>query len=216
MSNDKHFEFCVVCKLNHNQGRRHNFLPNHKKSLAAVLSRFQSKLSDIRFFLRNPVPLRPEHASRNRLWCIFCESDILELDSFYSSENAIRHLAGADHMKKVKGFLWKYGGGMDKVDTFRITETDFAKWEKKCNLLKKGALDGGSHATSIGPSNGMRDHRYLKTKCVLLQMALICTVRARADTSVKLLVPPMAYQMPKSAWGFMGQHLLTDVLMTVL
>lgn len=43
------------------------------------------------------------------------------------SENAIRHLAGADHMKKVKGFLWKYGGGMDKVDTFRITETDFAK-----------------------------------------------------------------------------------------
>lgn len=43
------------------------------------------------------------------------------------SDNAIRHLAGADHMKKVKGFLWKYGGGMDKVDTFRITEADFAK-----------------------------------------------------------------------------------------
>lgn len=43
------------------------------------------------------------------------------------SDNAIRHLSGADHMKKVKGFLWKYGGGMDKVDTLRITETDFTK-----------------------------------------------------------------------------------------
>ncbi|XP_055826603.1 TITAN-like protein isoform X2 [Solanum dulcamara] len=157
MSDDKQYEFCVVCKLNHNKGRRHNFLPNHKKSLAAVLSRFQSKLSDIRFFLRNPIPLRPEHASLNRLWCLFCECDILELDSFYASDNAIRHLAGADHLKKVKGFLWKYGGGMDKVDTFRITEADFAKWEKKCNLLKKGALDGKSCATSIGPSNDIQN-----------------------------------------------------------
>lgn len=43
------------------------------------------------------------------------------------SDNAIRHLSCADHMKKVKGFLWKYGGGMDKVDTLRITETDFSK-----------------------------------------------------------------------------------------
>ncbi|MCD9640508.1 hypothetical protein HAX54_025861 [Datura stramonium] len=154
MSNGKQFEFCVVCKLNHNQGRRHNFLPNHKKSLAAALSRFQSKLSDIRFFLRNPIPLRPEHASRNRLWCLFCECDILELESFYASDNAIRHLAGADHMKKVKGFLWKYGGGMDKVDTLRITEADFAKWEKKYNLLKS---DGGSRAMSIGPSNDIQN-----------------------------------------------------------
>lgn len=215
-SNSKQFEFCLVCKLNHNQGRRHNFLPNHKKSLAAVLSRFQSKLSDIRFFLRNPIPLRPEHASLNRLWCLFCECDILELDSFYSSDNAIRHLASADHMKKVKGFLWKYGGGMDKVDTFRITEADFAKWEKKCNLLKKGALDGGSRATSIGPSNGIRDHRYLKTKCIVLQMALICAVRAWADNSVEMLVPPMACQMSRSAWGFTPQQLLTNVLMAVL
>ncbi|TMW90177.1 hypothetical protein EJD97_016108 [Solanum chilense] len=157
MSNDKQFEFCVVCKLNHNQGRRHNFLPNHKKALAAVLSRFQSKLSDIRFFLKNPIPLRPEHASLNRLWCIFCDCDILELDSFYASDNAIRHLSGADHMKKVKGFLWKYGGGMDKVDTLRITETDFSKWEKKCNLSKRGALDGGSRAMSIGPSNDIQN-----------------------------------------------------------
>lgn len=118
-------------------------------------------------------------------------------------------------MKKVKGFLWKYGGGMDKVDTLRITETDFTKWEKKCNLSKKGALDGGSRATSIGPSNGMRDHRYLKTKCIVLQMALICAVRAWAYNSVKMLVPPVAYQMPKRSWGFMPQ-LLTNVLMEVL
>ncbi|XP_009799986.1 TITAN-like protein isoform X1 [Nicotiana tabacum] len=157
MSNDKQFELCVVCKLNHNQGRRHNFLPNHKKSLAATLSRFQSKLSDIRFFIKNPIPLRPEHASLNRLWCLFCECDILELDSFFASDNAIRHLASAGHMKKVKGFLWKYGGGMDKVDNLRITEADFAKWEKKCNLLKKGALDGGSRATLIGPSNDIQN-----------------------------------------------------------
>lgn len=36
-------------------------------------------------------------------------------------------MASAGHMKKVKGFLWKYGGGMDKVDNLRMTEADFAK-----------------------------------------------------------------------------------------
>lgn len=33
----------------------------------------------------------------------------------------------------------------------------YIQWEKKCNLLKKGALDGGSHATSIGPSNDIQN-----------------------------------------------------------
>lgn len=43
------------------------------------------------------------------------------------SSNAVGHLASEEHWKRVKGFMWKYGGGMDRVDLFRITEADFAK-----------------------------------------------------------------------------------------
>lgn len=44
-----------------------------------------------------------------------------------NSYNAINHLASADHLKNLKHCLWKYGGGMDRLDTFRISEPDVAK-----------------------------------------------------------------------------------------
>ena len=46
---------------------------------------------------------------------------------FVNSYNAINHLASADHLKNLKHFLWKYGGGMDRMDAFRILEADVAK-----------------------------------------------------------------------------------------
>ncbi|XP_071903538.1 TITAN-like protein isoform X2 [Coffea arabica] len=153
------FEFCKACRLNHNQGRRHIYFPNHKKALSSFLSRFQSKLkNDVAFYLKKPMPLRPEHAALNRLWCVFCDFDILESDSsFACSGNAIAHLASAEHLKGVKSFLWKYGGGMDRMDSFRISESDFTKWEKKCKLLKSEAAGGGSHGSLIGPLNDIHN-----------------------------------------------------------
>ncbi|CAI9267309.1 unnamed protein product [Lactuca saligna] len=154
------FEFCKVCKLNHNLGRRHNYLPNHVKSLSSFLSRFQSKLSDVRFFLKNPNLLRPELASRKRFWCVFCDSDVAENDSSFACENAISHLASADHLKNLKSFMWKHGGGMDRIDGFRISEADIAKYEKKCISMKNKGASEQSHGPMIGPSNDI--HNELK------------------------------------------------------
>uniref|UniRef100_A0A1D1YU10 Coiled-coil domain-containing protein 84 n=1 Tax=Anthurium amnicola TaxID=1678845 RepID=A0A1D1YU10_9ARAE len=133
------FELCKVCNLNHNQGRKHRYFPNHVKALSRFLSRFQGKLSDLRFFLKNPSPLRPEHAARNRLWCVFCDADVSELGSAFVCSDAIYHLASSEHVKHLKHFLWKYGGGMDRVDSFSISEADLLKWEKKCEVLKVAA-----------------------------------------------------------------------------
>ncbi|KAL3824952.1 hypothetical protein ACJIZ3_020981 [Penstemon smallii] len=151
------FEFCEVCRLNHNQGRRHIYFPKHKTSLSTLLTRFQSKLSDVKLFLKTPIPLRPEHADKKCIWCIFCNCDIIELGSPFSCGNAIQHLASGEHWKRVKGFMWKHGGGMDRVDIFRIAEVDFAKWEKKCKSLKTEA----AKAESVGPLNNI--HNEIKT-----------------------------------------------------
>ncbi|KAM7471524.1 hypothetical protein LguiA_009707 [Lonicera macranthoides] len=164
MKKKEEFEFCALCRLNHDQGRRHNFFPKHKKSLSSFLSRFQSKLSDIRYFLINPSLLRPEHASRNRLWCVFCDSDIDEVGSFFACANAINHLASVGHLKNLKGFLWKYGAGMDRLDSFCISEADLAKWEKRCKSLKTEAAGEGSCGVTIGPSNDI--HNELKSEYV--------------------------------------------------
>lgn len=45
----------------------------------------------------------------------------------YCSSNAIYHLASGEHLKGVKDFLRKHGGGMDQVDSLRISEDEVAK-----------------------------------------------------------------------------------------
>ncbi|TXG54372.1 hypothetical protein EZV62_019628 [Acer yangbiense] len=153
------FEYCKVCNRNHNEGQRHKYFPSHTKSLSNFLSRFQNKITDIRFFLKNPSILRPEHASRNRFWCVFCDFDVDELGSSFVCNNAINHLASVDHFKKLKHFMWKYGGAMDRVDTFRISEADVAKWEKNCKTLKSEAtsVGEGSQELPLGPPNDIHN-----------------------------------------------------------
>ena len=62
-------------------------------------------------------------ASASYLRFVLC-SQICALNCVISG-NAINHLA--NHLKNLKSFLWKYGGKMDQVDSFRISEEDLAK-----------------------------------------------------------------------------------------
>ncbi|KAL5201081.1 hypothetical protein ABZP36_035435 [Zizania latifolia] len=64
------FEYCELCRRNHDQGRRHRYFPAHRAAFAAALSRFRSNLSDLRRALRHP-----SSAPRSRLWCPFCSAD---------------------------------------------------------------------------------------------------------------------------------------------
>ncbi|XP_021847570.1 TITAN-like protein isoform X2 [Spinacia oleracea] len=149
------FEFCKICRINHNQGRRHNFFPRHTNTLSSLFTRFHQKLSNVKSSLKNPSFAL---SFPDRIWCIFCDSDIDESGSTILSGNAIKHLASEDHLKNLKHFLWKYGGGMNKVDSFRVTEAELAKWEKRCEVLKKDAPSGSGicHGSSNGHSNNIQ------------------------------------------------------------
>ncbi|GJV92637.1 TITAN-like protein isoform X1 [Tanacetum coccineum] len=82
------------------------------------------------------------------------------LSNFYVSEKAISHLASADHLKNIKSFIWKYGGGMDRVDHFCVSEVDLAKYKKKCMSMKSEGGGEQSCGPLIGPSNDI--HNELK------------------------------------------------------
>ncbi|XP_051188679.1 TITAN-like protein [Lolium perenne] len=143
------FEYCELCRRNHDQGRRHRYFPAHRAALANALSGFRSKLSDLRRAL-----LRPSTPpARSRLWCPFCSADLVDLDSHFACSNAIYHLASREHLKGVKDFLRKHGGGMDQVDSFRISEDELAKWEKSCESSSTEAqsLTGSMIGPSLGP-----------------------------------------------------------------
>lgn len=81
------FEFCKVCRFHHDHGPRHKYFPRHKELLSAFLNRFRSKIADVRFFLKNPSFLRPQEESQNRVWCVFCDEDIVELGSSFAWYN---------------------------------------------------------------------------------------------------------------------------------
>ncbi|KAL6011327.1 hypothetical protein ACLOJK_001773 [Asimina triloba] len=152
------FEFCKICNLNHCQGRGHIYFPSHTRALSAFLSRFRCKLSDVLFFLKNPAPLHPEHTSLNRLWCIFCDTLLQEIHSSFVCANTIKHLASKEHSNSVRDFLRKYGGGMDRLESFCISEANFIKWEACCRSLN-GALSSskGSFGAYSGPPKDIRN-----------------------------------------------------------
>ncbi|XP_074275454.1 TITAN-like protein [Silene latifolia] len=143
---NEEYEYCKVCRINHNQGRRHNFFPRHTNSLSSLFSRFLNKLSLLNSSISNPTFNLPHHASSispEPFWCIFCEFDVDNAGSSFTSGNVIKHLASEDHLKNVKQFLCKYGAGSNKLDSFRVTETKFAEWEK-CEVLRcKAAATSG-------------------------------------------------------------------------
>ncbi|RHN73783.1 putative Coiled-coil domain-containing protein [Medicago truncatula] len=153
------FEFCKVCKINHDQGLRHKYFPKHKQSLSTFLSRFKNKLSDVRFFLKTPSPLTPQLASGNRFWCVFCDQDIDEHSSSFACENAIRHLASVEHVNNLKHFFWKYGGTVDQLDVFTVSHNDVAKWDKRCaNLKKEASLQSEESPGAVfGPSSDIHN-----------------------------------------------------------
>ncbi|KAF8117745.1 hypothetical protein N665_0008s0096 [Sinapis alba] len=134
-SKKSEFEFCKVCRFHHDQGPRHKYFPRHKELLSAFLNRFRSKIADVRFFLKSPSILRPQEESQNRVWCVFCDEDIVELGSSFACSKAINHFASSEHHKNIKQFLWKHGPSMDCVDDFQISDADVAKWVRKCTAL---------------------------------------------------------------------------------
>ena len=46
---------------------------------------------------------------------------------YCGSANGIRHLASAEHVKNLKHFFWKYGGSVDQLDAFMVSDDDVAK-----------------------------------------------------------------------------------------
>ncbi|PSR96771.1 TITAN-like protein [Actinidia chinensis var. chinensis] len=68
------------------------------KSLSSSSSHFQSKPSDLKFFLKNPSLLCHEHASRNRLWCVFCDSG---LDEAHPDERMVNRESSSQGLKNL-------------------------------------------------------------------------------------------------------------------
>ncbi|CAM6118783.1 unnamed protein product [Calypogeia fissa] len=147
------FEFCRVCRQNHNQGRGHRYSNKHKQSLELLQGKMLKKIQEIRQYVKNVVPVtdRAQAQDRNKFWCRFCEQEVIEKDSSFVSAQAIKHLASLDHVKNVNSFWTENGGDLDKKHLYVIEATDLESWEKACKVKPGLVRVDGS------PSNNVND-----------------------------------------------------------
>ncbi|KAH7423217.1 hypothetical protein KP509_12G044500 [Ceratopteris richardii] len=144
---DKQFEYCTVCRLNHNRGKGHKFSAKHQQRLESHLSKALSKIRDISFFLSNPALLRHSDRASNSFWCSFCDTTICELDSTFVCSNTIRHLASSSHLDAIKKFWFENGASAEKRHLFVVQSEELAKWEDACKALSTASA-------SMEPSHG--------------------------------------------------------------
>lgn len=136
----KQFEFCKICRFNHNQGKGHKYSSKHQQQLAFLLAKAHQKFKDVSFFRKNPSWLREEDRSRNKFWCHFCEEEVSEENSVFVCSNTIRHLASSSHLRNIKKFWFEQGADVDKRHLYVIGGEELSKWEDACNTLSASAL----------------------------------------------------------------------------
>lgn len=72
------YQFCRVCRHNHNQGKGHRLSTKHKLRVDALLKKFQKNIQEVKFFLKNAMRLRGDFGNRSKFWCNFCEQETSE------------------------------------------------------------------------------------------------------------------------------------------
>ncbi|KAG6548422.1 hypothetical protein Mapa_009909 [Marchantia paleacea] len=128
------YQFCRVCRQNHNQGKGHRFSTKHKLRVEALLKKFQKNIQEVKFFLKNAMRLRDDFGNRSKFWCNFCEQETSEDKSEFACAETIRHLASKAHVEAVKSFWFENGGDVGKRSSFHFSEIDFDKWEEACRM----------------------------------------------------------------------------------
>ncbi|KAL2652441.1 hypothetical protein R1flu_020569 [Riccia fluitans] len=129
------YQFCRVCRQNHDQGKGHRFATKHKQRLDALLKKTLKDVQEVRFFLKNAIRLKANFGNSSKFWCHFCEQEIHNDKSGFACEQTIRHLASKQHLGAVKKFWFENGGDVSKQPAFYITYSDFGKWEEACTAL---------------------------------------------------------------------------------
>jgi hypothetical protein len=72
------YQYCTVCRRNHNDGRKHIFTQQHKAKLSEIIKKFSKKIRDARRLLQKPHVIDGELEPGAALWCYCCQEEVLK------------------------------------------------------------------------------------------------------------------------------------------
>jgi hypothetical protein len=143
----RQFEFCRVCRQNHNQGRGHRYSNKHKQCLERIQKKMLQKVQEIRRSVQNGTPVM-KTAALAKFWCDFCEQEVVENSSpSFAGAEAAKHLASSTHIRNVKA-LWETNGeDFEKQSLYILEEKELARLDEHYQVSV------GVHDTHQPPSS---------------------------------------------------------------
>ncbi|XP_031558968.1 coiled-coil domain-containing protein 84-like [Actinia tenebrosa] len=130
----KDFAFCVLCRKNHDQGRKHIYSKKHKKALENVLLKFGKKVDEVRKYLHNPSVQDGELEPGAKFWCHFCGEDVnkhvTDRRVSITYGGVFEHFASKNHHKKLHSFWREHGAEKEKKSAFLVTNEQYIRFKE--------------------------------------------------------------------------------------
>ncbi|CAH3164255.1 unnamed protein product [Porites evermanni] len=127
------FLFCPVCRLNHDQGRKHIYTRKHKTSLGKILLKFGKKVDEARKFLKKPSVEDGELEPGSRFWCHFCgenvDKHVTDRQVSIKYGGVFEHFASEGHRKNVHNYWWENGADKNLKDKFLVDRDTFNSYK---------------------------------------------------------------------------------------
>lgn len=128
------FLFCPVCRLNHDQGRKHIYTRKHKTLLGKILLKFGKKVDEARKFLKKPSVEDGELEPGSRFWCHFCgenvDKHVTDRQVSIKYGGVFEHFASEGHRKNVHKYWWENGADKNLKDKFLVDRDTFNSYKE--------------------------------------------------------------------------------------
>eukprot|EP00124_Ichthyophonus_hoferi_P000323 Ihof_evm19s11 gene=Ihof_evmTU19s11 len=132
---NKRFQFCEVCRRNHDQSRAHVYSSRHRENLKKILNKFEKKIQECKPFLKDVEVVDGEAAGETCFWCYFCATEFQrhvvcdQLVVLYAS--MFEHLSCENHITAASKYFKRHNVEANLMDNFIISEKSITKFKSK-------------------------------------------------------------------------------------
>eukprot|EP00794_Sanderia_malayensis_P010897 gene10897-12056_t len=130
------FLFCNVCRVHHQQGKKHKYSSKHKNLCRDIINKYKCKTKQCLEYLHKPEVIDGELEPGANFWCQFCQKRVTKhvTDRTISIKygGLFEHLSSVEHHKKTH-LYWRVNG-IDRTekDHFLITSDTYTNYKNKC------------------------------------------------------------------------------------
>ncbi|XP_077990479.1 centrosomal AT-AC splicing factor-like [Glandiceps talaboti] len=136
------FQFCEVCRRNHDQGRKHIYTKRHADRIKLILQKLKDKVKTAKAALREPSISSEQSLHSVKCWCYICSEEVPRhagenKNIIFKEQGLIYHLASSSHLKKAVEFLWNNKLDKNQMNKFILTEEHCQKWKESKKIAQE-------------------------------------------------------------------------------